>query len=242
MKLVRYSQNGQPPRLGALLGTDRVMDLEASAEAYLASRGVVRAAAIANALFPHHSTRGFLEGGSASQEVLSAMTEAGKKGTYQLVTHALSSARLHAPIADPGKFICIGLNYRDHAEETGNPIPKEPPIFGKWAPSIVGPGEPILRPRGCTQLDWEVELGVVIGRTARHDPQPQVARGRSARADPLQPAGRIVARDEPGGSRPLRRVRVSDLQCDGRHLNSPANRCTTSRNTSPGEAFAASPV
>jgi 2-keto-4-pentenoate hydratase/2-oxohepta-3-ene-1,7-dioic acid hydratase in catechol pathway len=84
------------------------------------------------------------------------------------VTVPASSARLHAPINDPGKFICIGLNYRDHAEETGNPIPKEPPIFAKWAPSIVDPGEPILRPRGSKQLDWEVELGVVIGRTARH--------------------------------------------------------------------------
>src|SRR5437773_192219 len=83
------------------------------------------------------------------------------------VTVPAPSARLHAPITDPGKFICIGLNYRDHAEETGNPIPKEPPIFAKWNGSIVGPGDPILRPRGSKQLDWEVELGVVIGRTAR---------------------------------------------------------------------------
>ena len=68
MKLVRYSQNGQPPRLGTLLGADRVMDLESSATAYFASRGVVRAGAIAVALFPHGSTRAFLEGGSASQD------------------------------------------------------------------------------------------------------------------------------------------------------------------------------
>src|SRR5216117_3241711 len=53
------------------------------------------------------------------------------------------------------------------AEETGNAIPKEPPIFAKWSNSIRDPGEPILRPRGSQQLDWEVELGVVIGRTAR---------------------------------------------------------------------------
>src|SRR5256886_6414303 len=79
-----------------------------------------------------------------------------------------ASARLHAPIADPGKFICIGLNYSDHAAETGNPIPKEPPIFAKWNNAIIDPGEPILRPRGSKQLDWEVELGVVIGRTARY--------------------------------------------------------------------------
>jgi 2-keto-4-pentenoate hydratase/2-oxohepta-3-ene-1,7-dioic acid hydratase in catechol pathway len=81
--------------------------------------------------------------------------------------------RLHAPIHDPGKFICIGLNYTDHAEETGNPAPKEPPIFPKWSTAILDPGEPILRPRGETRLDWEVELGVVIGKTARYVSQAQ---------------------------------------------------------------------
>jgi acylpyruvate hydrolase len=167
MKIVRYSQNGQSPRLGALEG-DRVMDLEASARAHLAARGVVRAAAIAAALFPADSTRGFLEGGSATQDMLAAMTDAAKKGAFAPVTHPAGSVRLHAPIADPGKFICIGLNYKDHAAETGNAPPKEPPIFPKWPNAIVDPGEPILRPRGEKTLDWEVELGVVIGRTARH--------------------------------------------------------------------------
>jgi 2-keto-4-pentenoate hydratase/2-oxohepta-3-ene-1,7-dioic acid hydratase in catechol pathway len=158
MKLVRFSVNGGSPRLGMLQG-DRIADLQASVAGSLARRGVVRAQDIAAALVPQ-STRGFLEGGAATAEAVSAVRE--------WVTVAASSARLHAPINDPGKFICIGLNYRDHAEETGNPIPKEPPIFAKWAPSIVDPGEPILRPRGSKQLDWEVELGVVIGRTARY--------------------------------------------------------------------------
>lgn len=161
MKLVRFSHNGQSPRLGALQG-DRVADLEASLAATLRRRGVVRAAEIAAALVPA-STRGFLEGGAASQDAVASITE--------WVTLPQSSVRLHAPIADPGKFICIGLNYRDHAAETNNPIPKEPPIFPKWSTAILDPGEPILRPRGCTQLDWEVELGVVIGRTARYVPR-----------------------------------------------------------------------
>jgi 2-keto-4-pentenoate hydratase/2-oxohepta-3-ene-1,7-dioic acid hydratase in catechol pathway len=157
MKLVRFSVNGGSPRLGVLQG-DRIGDLQASVAATLARRGVVRAQEIAAALVPH-STRAFLEGGAASAEAVASVRE--------WVTVPASSARLHAPINDPGKFICIGLNYRDHAEETNNPIPKEPPIFGKWAPSIIDPGEPVLRPRGSKQLDWEVELGVVIGRTAR---------------------------------------------------------------------------
>jgi len=158
MKLVRFSVNGQPPRIGALQG-DRIADLQASLAASLGRRGVVRAQEIAAALVPN-STRAFLEGGPAAQEAVSSITE--------WVTVPAGSVRLHAPINDPGKFICIGLNYRDHAEEAGMPIPKEPPIFAKWNNAILDPGEPILRPRGSTQLDWEVELGVVIGRTARY--------------------------------------------------------------------------
>jgi acylpyruvate hydrolase len=168
MKIVRYSQNGSAPRLGSLLGDDRVMDLEASCQAYLQAKGVVRAEAIAAALFPSPSTRGFLEGGTVSQETLASMMEAVNGGKLQPVAHRLASVRLHAPIAEPGKIISNGINYKDHAEETGNPAPKEPPIFPKWNNAILDPGEPILRPRGEKRLDWEVELGVVIGKTARH--------------------------------------------------------------------------
>src|SRR5262252_3882118 len=166
MKIVRFSQNGHSPRLGCFLGQDRVADLEASCVSWLQGKGVVRAAAIAAALFPQ-STRGFLEGGSATQDMLGAMVEATKAGKFQPVSHPMNSVRLHAPINDPHKFICIGLNYRDHAAETGAAVPKEPPVFPKWNNAILDPGEPILRPRGEKTLDWEVELGVVIGKTAR---------------------------------------------------------------------------
>ena len=161
MKLVRFSTNGQSPRLGALHG-DRIADLQASVAATLTHRGVTRSAEIAAALVPN-SARAFMEGGPAAEEAIA--------GIKEWVTVPTSSARLHAPIADPGKFICIGLNYRDHAEEANQPIPKEPPIFAKWSNAILDPGEPILRPRGSSMLDWEVELGVVIGRTARFVPK-----------------------------------------------------------------------
>ena len=170
MKIVRFSQNGHSPRLGCFLGQDRVADLEASCVSWLEGKGVVRAAAIAAALFPQ-STRGFLEGGSATQDMLGAMVEATKAGKFQPVSHPMNSVRLHAPINDPHKFICIGLNYRDHAAETGAAVPKEPPVFPKWNNAILDPGEPILRPRGEKTLDWEVELGVVIGKTARFVPK-----------------------------------------------------------------------
>jgi acylpyruvate hydrolase len=157
MKLVRFSTQGQSSRLGALQN-DRIADLQASLAATLTRRGVVRAQDIAAALVPP-STRQFLEGGVATRDAVASITE--------WITVDRAAARLHAPIVDPGKFICIGLNYKDHAEEAGQPIPKEPPIFAKWGTAILDPGEPILRPRGSTKLDWEVELGVVIGRTAR---------------------------------------------------------------------------
>ncbi|MEU7475265.1 fumarylacetoacetate hydrolase family protein [Lentzea sp. NPDC042327] len=76
--------------------------------------------------------------------------------------------RVGAPLAHPGKIICIGLNYRDHAEETGADIPGEPVVFLKTPDTVVGPYDEVLVPRRSVKTDWEVELGVVIGRTARY--------------------------------------------------------------------------
>jgi 2-keto-4-pentenoate hydratase/2-oxohepta-3-ene-1,7-dioic acid hydratase in catechol pathway len=76
--------------------------------------------------------------------------------------------RLGACVATPSKFVAIGLNYSDHAKESGNPIPEHPVVFFKSPTCIVGPNDNIMAPRDSTQLDWEVELGVVIGRTARY--------------------------------------------------------------------------
>ena len=76
--------------------------------------------------------------------------------------------RLGPCVANIGKFVCIGLNYADHAEEAGMPIPEEPIIFNKWTSAIVGPNDPIQVPRGSRKTDWEVELGVVIGAPASY--------------------------------------------------------------------------
>ena len=67
-----------------------------------------------------------------------------------------------------GKFVCIGLNFTDHAEETGNPIPEHPVVFMKATSAVVGPNDDIVMPRGSTSTDWEVELGVVIGTKAKY--------------------------------------------------------------------------
>ena len=79
-----------------------------------------------------------------------------------------SGERLGAPIANSGKVICVGLNYSDHAEESGMAIPSEPVLFMKSTTSICGPNDDVIIPRDSTKLDWEVELGIVIGKRASY--------------------------------------------------------------------------
>jgi 2-keto-4-pentenoate hydratase/2-oxohepta-3-ene-1,7-dioic acid hydratase in catechol pathway len=75
--------------------------------------------------------------------------------------------RIGAPVANVGKIICVGLNYADHAAESNMALPKEPVLFMKATTSICGPFDDVVKPMGATKLDWEVELAVVIGKTAR---------------------------------------------------------------------------
>ncbi|BCH55675.1 fumarylacetoacetate hydrolase family protein [Agrobacterium vitis] len=80
----------------------------------------------------------------------------------------LAPSRIGACVSGTGKFICIGLNYSDHAAETGATVPPEPVIFMKATSAICGPNDEVLIPRGSEKTDWEVELGVVIGKTAKY--------------------------------------------------------------------------
>jgi 2-keto-4-pentenoate hydratase/2-oxohepta-3-ene-1,7-dioic acid hydratase in catechol pathway len=97
------------------------------------------------------------------------------------------AARVGPPIARPGKIVCIGLNYRDHAAETQAAVPDEPVIFMKDPMTIVGPFDTVLIPRGSAKTDWEVELGVVIGQTARYLDSPDTA--------PAHVAGYVLSHD-----------------------------------------------
>jgi 2-keto-4-pentenoate hydratase/2-oxohepta-3-ene-1,7-dioic acid hydratase in catechol pathway len=85
--------------------------------------------------------------------------------------HDPVNVRLLAPVPDPRKIICIGLNYRDHAAESGVPAPEEPVLFGKYPTALIGHGEAIVLPRVSTEVDYEAELVVVIGRGGRHIPR-----------------------------------------------------------------------
>ena len=84
--------------------------------------------------------------------------------------------RLGSPVSGVGKFIAIGLNYADHAAESGLPIPKEPIMFMKATSCIQGPNDPVMLPKGSVKTDWEVELGVVMGAQARYVPQKDALR------------------------------------------------------------------
>ncbi len=91
-------------------------------------------------------------------------------------TQPLTGQRIGPPIVRPHQILCIGLNYRDHAAESGMPVPDEPIVFTKAPNTLVGPNDDVHIPRNSTKTDWEVELGVVIGRRCRYLPDEDAAR------------------------------------------------------------------
>jgi 2,4-didehydro-3-deoxy-L-rhamnonate hydrolase len=140
MKLVRYGQFGQ----------ERPALIDANGE----RRDVARYAV--------DYDRVFLDAGGI--ERLSRLT----KDEIAACPLVPKEARWGAPVARPGKVVCIGLNYADHAAEAGMAIPKEPIVFLKASNTVVGPYDDVLIPRKSVKTDWEVELGVIIGKTARY--------------------------------------------------------------------------
>jgi 2-keto-4-pentenoate hydratase/2-oxohepta-3-ene-1,7-dioic acid hydratase in catechol pathway len=124
-----------------------------------------------------HDLRGLtadLDGAFLAADGLARARAAADAGELPVLDGA-AGMRVGAPIARPGKVVCIGLNYRDHAAESNLPIPAEPVVFMKDPSTVVGPNDTVLIPRHSTKTDWEVELGVVIGRTARYLSSPEEA-------------------------------------------------------------------
>lgn len=116
-----------------------------------------------------------IDGAFLASGGLDRIRSAWDEGALRPVTGGATLKEMAAPIARPGKIICIGLNYRDHAEETGATLPREPVVFMKDPSTVIGPFETILIPRGSVKTDWEIELGVVIGSTARYLDSPDDA-------------------------------------------------------------------
>lgn len=106
-------------------------------------------------------------------EVVRDLTASGADGLPRI---DLEAERIGPPIPKPEKIVCIGLNYEDHASETGAEVPTEPPIFMKAPNTVVGPHDDVLIPKGSERTDWEIELGVIIGRRARYLDSVQDAR------------------------------------------------------------------
>jgi 2-keto-4-pentenoate hydratase/2-oxohepta-3-ene-1,7-dioic acid hydratase in catechol pathway len=111
----------------------------------------------------------FADGHDRLREAVAERIAAGDTATF-------AGERIGAPFARPHQIICIGLNYRDHAAETGQAVPDEPILFTKSPNTLVGPNDPVRRPRGSTKLDYEVELGIVIGQRASYLDSPEEAR------------------------------------------------------------------
>jgi len=151
LRLVTFIDGGEP-RLGALRGEgarQEVVDLN-RAEAALPAE-----------MIP------LLRGGPEALARVRRALDAAPAGAWR----PLASVGLRAPVPRPGKIICIGLNYRDHAAESAVAVPDYPTVFAKYASCVIGSGEAIVLPKLSDQVDYEGELGVVIGRTARHVPE-----------------------------------------------------------------------
>ena len=142
MRLVSFKNRNEDPRVGVVV-EDRVLPVDSSA-------------------FPDMNS--FLAAGRAALSDAAALAHGQVKAQ---ATYPLSEVRLLAPVNRPGKIIAVGLNYRDHAIETKQEIPTSPVIFAKFPSSINGPDSDVVIPGDDPQVDYEAELGVVIGRTAK---------------------------------------------------------------------------
>lgn len=107
----------------------------------------------------------------AGEEVLERLLEGRLPSAGTGIIYRLHKVQTLAPVLNPQKIICIGLNYSDHAAESGIDIPEEPVFFTKFNSSIIGPGQSIILPRITKQVDYEAELAVIIGRRGKHIPE-----------------------------------------------------------------------
>lgn len=174
MQFVTFVENGR--RRVGVHADGRIVDVRAALASRFLAGGEGRPDALAEALIPG-DMRGLIERGEAGLAQAKAAVEyalAHGDGTDEpdrpRLIYGLNEVAVYAPILDPEKILCIGLNYLDHAKESGMEPPEQPLFFSKYASSIVGPGSPIVHPGPdlTEKLDYEVELAVVIGKTAKH--------------------------------------------------------------------------
>ncbi|MFN8442994.1 MAG: fumarylacetoacetate hydrolase family protein [Caldilineaceae bacterium] len=147
MKLVTFVHNDKTA-VGALSGAENELVVDLS---------------VATPSLPANLKDLLAAGASALEEVAAAVRNPPYGSTLNL-----EEVKLLAPIPNPGKILCIGLNYRDHAAESNSPLPPHPIVFAKYSNAVLAPGDPIVLPKNSQQPDYEAEFGVVIGKRARH--------------------------------------------------------------------------
>jgi acylpyruvate hydrolase len=173
MRLVTYQREGQF-RTGAQLDK-QVVDLNRAHRAALHQTENEDELAVADARVPTDMT-GLLRGGDTSlravqQAVAFARGQlevSGKTLNQQGIVYATDDISLLPPVVRPGKVICLGLNYRDHAAESGMTVPDYPVLFHKVAGSLIGHNQPIVVPRISSKIDYEGELAIIIGRRGKY--------------------------------------------------------------------------
>jgi len=169
MKLVQFRPKREEkatPRMGALIaGGKAILDLAATLDGH-GKGGWLPAYTSCEWYNVEGSVWSLVR--SACEVALGADDKTVAQWMKQGRVVALEDARLTAPVPRPGKLICIGLNYRDHAHEQGAAVPESPIVFSKFTTAIIGPEDTVVIPPSCTQPDFEAELAVVIGRTAKN--------------------------------------------------------------------------
>jgi acylpyruvate hydrolase len=173
MRLVTYQREGQS-RTGAQLD-EQIVDLNRAYQAILRHIGNDDELAVADARVPSEMS-GLLRGGEtalrAAEQAVAFVRGRLKEGDKTLsrsgIVYTLNEVSLLPPVLRPGKVICLGLNYRDHAAEAGMAVPDYPVLFHKVAGSLIGHNQPIVVPRISSQVDYEVELAIIIGRRGKY--------------------------------------------------------------------------
>ena len=173
MRLVTYQHEGQS-RTGAQLD-EQVVDLNRAYHAALRHMGNEDELAVADVRVPTDMI-GLLRGGDTSLRaaqqavafVRSQLEGNDKTLSLQGITYAIDHVSLLPPVMRPGKVVCLGLNYRDHAAEAGMAVPEYPVLFHKVAGSLIGHNQPIVVPRISSKIDYEGELAIIIGRRGKY--------------------------------------------------------------------------
>ncbi len=173
MRLVTYQYKGQS-RIGAQLD-GQIVDLNRAYQAWLYHADNPDELAVADARVPADMI-GLLRGGDASLRaaqqavafVSGQLEMGGDTLNQQGIVYAIESVSLLQPVLRPGKVICLGLNYRDHAAEAGMAIPEYPVLFHKVAGSLIGHNQPVVVPRISSKIDFEGELAIIIGRRGKY--------------------------------------------------------------------------